>query len=245
MSPPHKALLLVGSPKPDASTSESLGGYLLEELEKRGVATETIRVTKAVRTEEATEGLLAAVASADLVVLSFPLYVDCLPAPAIRALELIAEGRAAAAGAARREASADASADAGGGGADAGAPAFVAICQSGFPEVDHNEVAIEICRNFACDAGFEWAGGLILAAGGMVGGQPLRKLQRRMRSAVKALDLTAEALAAGRPVPEEAVQLMAKPPIPKIGYRFMANWGWRSQFKKQGRGGSLKDQPFA
>ena len=121
----------------------------------------------------------------------------------------------------------------------------MAICQSGFPEVDHNEVAVEICRDFARDAGFEWAGGLILAAGGMVGGQPLRKLQGMMRSAVKSLDLTAEALAAGRPVPDEAVQLMAKPPIPKLGYRFMANWGWRSQFKQQGRGSSLKDQPFA
>jgi hypothetical protein len=239
MNAPQKALLLVGSPKPGDSTSESLGSYLLKELEKRGVATETLRVTKAVRTAEATEGLLAAVASADLIVFSFPLYVDCLPAPAIRALELIAEGRA---GTVAPSCAADARGDER---AAAGGPAFVTICQSGFPEVEHNEVAVEICRHFAEDAGFEWAGGLILAAGGMVGGQPLRKLQGMMRSAVKSLDLTAEALAAGRPVPDEAVQLMAKPPIPKVGYRFMANWGWRSMFRKQGKVGSLKDQPFA
>jgi hypothetical protein len=220
MKPPKKALLLVGSPKPDASSSESLGAYLLEELEKRGVATQTLHVTKAVRNDEAIAGLRAAAASADLIVLSFPLYVDSLPAPTIRALELLAEPQA-------------------------GPAAFMVICQSGFPEVDHNEVAVEICRNFAADAGFEWAGSLILAAGGMINGQPLRKLQGMMRSAVKALDLTAEALAAGRPVPDEAVQLMAKPPIPKFGYRFMANWGWRSQFKKRGRGGSLTDQPYA
>jgi NAD(P)H-dependent FMN reductase len=234
MKVPQNALLLVGSPKPGDSSSGSLGGYLLEELEKRGVETETLRVTKAVRTEEATKGLLAAVASADLVVFSFPLYIDSLPAPAIRALELIAEGRATAADAAGGEAP-----------AVGGAPAFVTICQSGFPEVDHNQVAVEICRNFARDAGFEWAGALVLAAGGMIGSQPLRQLQGRMRSAVKALDLAAEALAAGRPVPDEAVELMAKPPIPKPAYRFMANWGWRAQFRKQGRGGSLKDQPFA
>jgi hypothetical protein len=220
MSAPRKALLLVGSPKPGASTSESLGVYLLEELEKRGVETQTLHVTKAVRSDETREELRAAASAADLIVLSFPLYVDSLPAPAIRALEVLAEP-------------------------PVGPAAFVAICQSGFPEVEHNEVAVEICRNFAQDAGFEWAGGLILAAGGMIGGQPLRKLQGMMRSAVKALDLTAEALAAGRPVPDEAVRLMAKPPIPKFGYRFMANWGWRSQFKKQGKGGSLKDQPFA
>ena len=225
MKAPKSALLLVGSPKPDASTSESLGAYLLEELGKRGVTTKTLHVTKAVRNEEATEELRAAAASADLIVLSFPLYIDSLPAPTVRALEVLAEPPCPA--------------------GVAGPAAFVAICQSGFPEVEHNEVAIEICRNFAAAAGFEWAGSLILAAGGMVGGQPLRRLQGMMRSAVKALDLTAEALADGRPVPDEAARLMAKPPIPKLGYRFMANWGWRSEFKKRGRGGSLKDQPYA
>ena len=94
MKAPQKALLLVGSPKPGESTSESLGVYLFEALEKRGVETQTLHVTKAVRSDESREGLLAAVASSDLVVLSFPLYVDCLPGPAIRALELIAGARA-------------------------------------------------------------------------------------------------------------------------------------------------------
>ena len=220
MKAPKQALLLVGSPKPGESTSESLGAYLFEELEKRGVATQSLHVTKAVRNDESVGELRAAASSADLIVLSFPLYVDSLPAPTVRALELLAEQ-------------------------PVGVAAFVAMCQSGFPEVEHNEVAVEICRNFSADAGFEWAGGLILAAGGMISGQPLRKLQGRMRSAIKALDLTAEALAAGRPVPDAAVQLMAKPPIPKFGYRFMANRGWHSQFKKRGEAESLKAQPFA
>ena len=220
MKAPQKALLLIGSPKPGESSSESLGVYLLEELEKRGVATQTLHVTKAVRNEESVEELRAAATAADLIVLSFPLYVDSLPAPTVRALEVLAER-------------------------PVGPAAFAVICQSGFPEVEHNEVAVEICRNFAQDAGLEWAGGLILAAGGMINGQPLRKLRGMMRSAVKALDLTAEALAAGRPVPDEAVRLMAKPPIPKFGYRLGANWGWRSEFKKRGKGQSLKDQPYA
>ena len=96
MKAPHTALLLIGSPKPGDSSSESLGGYLLEELEKRGVSTQTLKVARAVRTEEATEELHAAVAAADLIVLSFPLYIDSLPAPAIRALELIAAAAGAA-----------------------------------------------------------------------------------------------------------------------------------------------------
>jgi hypothetical protein len=224
MSAPQTALLLIGSPKPGASSSESLGTYLCEELETRGVRTQTIKLVKALHSDEATEALRTAIAGSDLIVLSFPLYVDSLPAPLTLALEQISSWRAGAAG---------------------HWPAFVAICQSGFPEVEQSEIAIEICRNFATAAGFEWAGGLILAAGGMVSGQPLRKVKGMMRSAVAALDLTADALAAGRPVPEEAVALMAKPAIPKIGYRFMANWGWRSQLKKEAGGTPLDAQPYA
>ena len=164
--------------------------------------------------------------------LSFPLYVDSLPAPTILALERISTWS----GEAGKQA----------GEAPSGHhPAFVAICQSGFPEVEQNRIAIEICRRFAADAGFEWAGGLILAAGGMVSGQPLRKIKGMMRSAVAALDLTADALAAGRPVPEKAVGLMAKPAFPRVGYRLMANWGWRSQLKKEAGGQPLDAQPFA
>ena len=137
MKAPKQALLLVGSPKPGESTSESLGAYLLDELEKRGVKSQTLHVAKAVRSDESVAELRAAVAAADLVVFSFPLYVDSLPAPAIRVLELIAADHAAGVGA-----------------DGAGDRAFVTICQSGFPEVDHNEVAMEICRNFARAAGF-------------------------------------------------------------------------------------------
>ena len=228
MKAPQNVLLLIGSPKPGESSSGSLGAYLLEGLEKHGVKTQTLRVTKAVRSDEAIEELLAAVASADLIVLSFPLYVDSLPGPAIRALELIAARRAAEGGAADAEAG----------------PAFVAICQSGFPEAEHSAVAIEICRNFSSAAGLEWAGGLIMPEGGMLNGQPMSKMKGMMRSAAGALDLAAEALAAGLPVPDEAVERMAKPAFPRVAYRFSANWGWRSQAKKQAGGTPLDAQPY-
>jgi NAD(P)H-dependent FMN reductase len=230
MKPPQKALLLVGSPKPGESTSASLGAYLFEGLEKHGVQTQTLKVAKAVRSEEATEDLYAAVAEADLIVLSFPLYVDCLPGPAIRALELIAARRAA---------------EAAGDGDESAGPAFVAICQSGFAEAEHSAVAIETCRHFCRAAGFEWAGGLVMPEGGMLNGQPLIKMKGVMRATVGALDLAADALAAGTPVPEEAIRLMAKPAFPRIAYRFTANWGWLSMAKKQAGGTPLEAQPYA
>ena len=104
-----------------------------------------MKVVKAVRNEETREQLRTAVAGSDLVILSFPLYVDSLPAPLLRALELIAGWRAEAG---------DRALPAGGSTGD-GEPALVAICQSGFPEVEQSEIAIEICRDFAAAAGFQ------------------------------------------------------------------------------------------
>jgi hypothetical protein len=226
MKTPQTALLLVGSPKPGASSSASLGTYLLEQLEQLGLRTDTVNLTKALRSDEATEALHAAVAAADLVVLSFPLYIDSLPAPVTRALELIAARRAGLPA------------------APGDKPALVAICQCGFPEAEHNEVALEICRNFAPTAGFEWAGGLGMGGGGMAGRRPLREIRGMLRSAVRALDLTAAELAAGRPVPGEAVRLMAKPAIPGFAYRFVANRQWRGELRKQGATAPLDAQPF-
>ncbi|HTX69429.1 MAG TPA: NAD(P)H-dependent oxidoreductase [Thermoleophilia bacterium] len=238
MNAPQSALLLVGSPKASGSSSESLGTYLLEELEARGLRTRTLHVVKAVRDDAGVEDLLEAVAAADVVVLSFPLYVDCLPAPVIRALELIAQGRAGE--------RAPADAVAGQAGAEIGREQlFAAIAQCGFPEAEHNETALAICREFAEAAGFVWAGGLSMGAGGMVDGRPLREARGMLRSAVRALDLAAAGLAAGRPVTDEAVRLMAKPAFPAFAYRFIANWQWRRELKKQGATAPLDARPFA
>ena len=239
MRTPDSALLLVGSPKPGASSSASLGAYLQERLAAHGVATDTIVLAKALRTEEATAALLAAVGAADLVVLSFPLYVDSLPAPVTRALELIADSWAPGA----------APAPAAGAGAQVPhapeRPGLLAICQCGFPEAEHDLVALEICAHFARAAGFEWAGGLAMGGGGLIDGRPLGARGGLLRSVTRALDLSAAELAEGRPVPAEAVGLMSKPAFPAFAYRFVANRGWRAELKKRGAATPLDARPFA
>jgi len=238
MRRPDSALLLVGSPKPGTSSSASLGTYLQGRLAARGVATATVVLVEALRSEEATRALLVAVATADLIVLSFPLYVDSLPAPVIRAFELIADSRAAGA---QTPGTVDAQAP-----DEAGAqPGFLAICQCGFPEVEHNHVALEICANFARAAGFEWAGGLAMGAGGLIGGQPLGARGGLLRSVTRALDLSATELVDGRPVPAEAVRLMGKAAFPAFAYRFVANRGWRADLKKRGAATPLDARPYA
>jgi multimeric flavodoxin WrbA len=230
-SPIRNALLLVGSPRTKKSTSYSLGSYLLEQLKARDIETKTIHIHTSIRSTERMNTLLEAVNAADLVLLAFPLYVDSLPAPAIEALERIA---------ARRAANTPANQD------QTYSQLFAAIANCGFPEPRHNETALAICANFARQAGFIWAGSLALGAGeGMVHGTPLHEMDGRVIPLRKALDLTAEALAQGQAVPEEAQKLLAQPFIPAWLYRWMGVYGWRQQAKQYGMQGSLKRQPYA
>ena len=231
---PRSAVHLIGSPKPGSSTSSSLGEHLLGLLAERGLDTETVSLSKALRSPHATDALCASVDAADLVVLSFPLYVDSLPGVVTRALEIIAGHRTRVA--------ADGATTAGSSGAEV--PAFMAICQSGFPEQSQNAVALRICRHFAQAAGFEWAGGLPMGGGAMLGGRRLAELGGRVRHQARALELAAAALCDGREVPAEAVSALGKLPVPALVYRAGGNAGWRKQAKEAGVLSQLAARPF-
>lgn len=224
MNGQKRALLLVGSAKRPRSTSESLGQYLLQRLAGRGYETETLLIHRALKSDQGHGELLAAVERADLLVLAFPLYVDTLPALVTRALEVIAVHRR------------------GGQGSNGGR--LVAIANCGFPEADHNDTALAICRRFAAEAGFEWAGGLSLGGGQALNGQPLDEAGGMARPAVQALDLAADALAEGRPLPQEAAVAMGQPIIPRWAYLWMGGLGWRLQARKHGAAKALRARPF-
>ena len=225
MTSPKTALLLVGSAKPAGqSTSEALGSYLAQKLAERDIAFTTMHVARAMRTEERTAALLAAIDAADIVILAFPLYVDGLPYLVTQALEQIAAHRA--------------------GETDIRRPLFLAIANCGFPEAQHNATALAICRQFADEAGFAWAGGLALGEGGAINGQPLAKAGGMVHNVVAALDLASAALAEGEPVPAEAIALMARPFIPASAYMLMGDLGWLAQARRNRVLTRLAARPF-
>ena len=137
-----KTLLLNGSPKPGASTSESLLTYLGETLEQLGVSTQSVKLIKAVRSEERTAELLAAIDGSDLVVLSFPLYWDSLPGHVVRACELIARHRGASRAGARPTAPR--------------APPSRPSSRAASRRLSRTPWR-SVCRNFARTADLEWA----------------------------------------------------------------------------------------
>jgi hypothetical protein len=167
--------------------------------------------------------MLELVNASDLLILAFPLYVDCLPAAVILDLELIAQQRKGAESPKSQK--------------------LVAIVNNGFPEASQNNTALAICKRFATEANIDWAGGLSLGGGGAIGGNPLDKAGFIARNVRKALDLAAKDLLEGRPVSKEAVDLMAKPMVPKWLYLAIGNREWKKQAKAYGIQDKLYNQP--
>ena len=222
-TPIRRAVLLVGSPRTKKSTSASLGEYLFEQLKTRGIDTETIQIYTSINSPERMKIMYEAIDNADLVLLAFPLYVDSLPAPVIATLEKITAHRKDKRSHIR----------------------FAAISNCGFPGAEHNNTALAICSEFSREAGFAWLGSLALGAGeGIVHGTPLNELDGRAIPLKQALDLAAEALAYGQPIPQSARDLLAKPVIPNWMYTFMGKLGWEQQAKQYGMKKIIKRQPY-
>ena len=217
----NRVLLLVGSPKaPGKSVSEAVGAYVVEKMEARGWSSESISIRTTLQSDEGRAALLEAVKTADLIILSFPLYVDSLPAPVIRAMELIAEQDFEK----KRR--------------------LAAIANCGFAEAQHNKVAMSICQRFAHASGLEWAGGLALGMGGALSGQRLEEQGGMVGKIIKSLDLTVDAFVNNRSVPDESIRLMAKPLLPGWMYTTIGNFGWRREAKRYGVRKKLRDRPY-
>jgi hypothetical protein len=167
--------------------------------------------------------MLAAIERADVFVLVFPLYVSNLPTIVVRALEIISERR----------------------NGDGERKPFIAICQGGYPEARQSEAALAVCRQFAHQVGFEWAGGLAFGGGSVIGGQPLENMGVFTKYPRQALDMTAEAIARGQPVPDKAVETMAKMLLPTWLVPPILNAVMLLRVRQAGVLKSFRARPFA
>jgi hypothetical protein len=186
------------------------------------------RVSKVLGSTSEMQLLLDDARSTNLMVLSSPLYVDSVPSGVLRVFEEIAAIRAEDA---KRPGDQR--------------PRMIAIFNCGFPEAHQNNVALEICRLFAHEVGFRWSGGMAMGMGEMLGRRPLQQAGRKVRPVLEALDLAAEALAQGGDIPAEAVDLIARPIMPKWLYVLGGNWSWRREARRNGLSvDALSARPF-
>ena len=121
---------------------------------------------------------------------------------------------------------------------------FVVIINCGFPETQHNNTAIAICKIFAREVGLEWRGALVLGMGGAFGGKPLEERGGMVRNVIKGFDIAAQALSEGKKIPEEAIELVGKKFMPISLYTKMGNLGWKIQARKFGARKKINDQPY-
>lgn len=221
----NKALLLVGSPKGERSTSLSLGNYLVSKLEEFGMASEVEFIHRLVNREEAIQNLYSMINGADLIILSFPLYVDSLPAPVIKAMELIKAERD------KLE-------------SDKHNTNLIAICNSGFIESSQSAVALQICRNFANSCGFIWKGGVAMGGGGAIDGDPLQKKEGMLRNVLRGFDIAAQALKDDKEIPQEAIKLISKKLMPRVLYNLIGNLSWRLEARKFAKR-KIRSKPYS
>jgi multimeric flavodoxin WrbA len=231
------ALLLIGSPKNGASTSEVLGGYLLKCLEETGWLTKTLKLRPRVFRTEGLKELFSLVDQADLIVPAFPLYVDSLPALVTQALQVFYAGRTDL--------------------MESGTRRIFPIVNNGFPEAYQNAPALAICRNFAEKTGMIWAGSLALGAGeALVHGQPLTDKKRKGPPVPHVINVLKEAASIlnqkGR-VTQQTAKGLERSPIPMVPFFLwrrmfisFAAMGWKKQAAKHGiKSSQMNARPYA
>ena len=222
-----RALLLVGSPRGKRSTSSSVGNYLLNLLDQRGLETDTLWINRQLADDEKLSQMLDSVDHADIIILTAPLYDDCQPYIVTRTMEAIA---------ARQQNSQN--------------KRFIPIINCGFPEPEHiTAVAIAIYHKFATIVGFKWAGSLAIGGGEMLQGASGKKLDDlgKMAGKVKkSLERIADALVAENSYPDESMRVVSDffyiSFMKKVIIR-MNNYGWKSRAKKNG--GVVDARPYS
>ncbi|MGO9108495.1 MAG: flavodoxin family protein [Thermoguttaceae bacterium] len=212
-------IALVGSPRPH-STSGYFAQYLVDGFVGRGWQARSLTVCTAIRQPSQWPALEAAFVEADAIAIVAPLYVDSVPAELTAVLERLVKVRS-------------------------GRPGHLcAVVNCGFAEALQNDVALDIYRLFARDAGLHWAGGLAIGGGGMFGGKPLKKQGGKVRHITTAFDQAIAALDAGQDIPEFATTGIRQQTIPTWAYFAMANLSMLIGAAKNGKLFKIGARPY-
>jgi hypothetical protein len=223
--PKKQVTLLVGSPKKKNSSSATLGLYLCSQLDPDQFAYREIDLCSVLFEKETNPSYwLDDVLKSELIILSAPLYVDCLPSYVFQAFEMIYQERKQPGNKKDMQ--------------------FLAIINSGFPESSQSQIALDICHHFARASKMKWLGGLSLGAGFILAGKDIRKMDWFVRNIKRSLDLSAMAINKGETIPDEAIRLMGKPLMGEKLFRWLGNLGFKQMARHKGTIQQIYDRPY-
>lgn len=219
MNDPRKALVLIGSPKKGWSASKALAEFVADGLREKGMQVQVRNVLQSL--QEDRDGLFEDGLRVDLIVLSFPLHVDSLPAAVIEWMELMPS-------------------------TDLGMKrSFVAIGQCGNPDAAQLDIALDILRNFCRAKGMNWLGGFQMGMGLAYSNDEKLRAKGVTRHAVPGLIMAFDPISKGEDVPEEALDTFSKRPMPTFMYVTLANRMWKKEAKRHGARKRMMDRPFS
>lgn len=205
----NKILLLVGSPKTEHSTSNALGQYLLQKFITSECEFQTFYVYQALKDDEKTSQLINSFNDSDLIILTYPLYVDSLPANCIKLMELITKKRSEMKTFKIKK--------------------LLIASNCGFYEKEQIQNSVNVCRLFAKENNLDWQGAICVGGGAQIDGKKLEDLGGMSMGLRKAIDKIAASINNNIKPPKDFFDNIVFPPEPKFMYFMIAN----SSFKKK------------
>lgn len=209
-----KVLLLVGSPRKEHSTSNAIGQYLLKNFSNANYSVETIFIGDFSQDETRNLKIMSAFNESDVIILSYPLYVDSLPSPCIKILEYITSER--------KKISTNKN------------QIFMAAGNCGFYEKEQIANSLKVCSFFAEENKLSWHGGIAIGGGPQLQGKELTSLGGMTVKLRKALDLACNDIMYGNEIQIDEINKLLDPPEPRFLYFILANFGFKQQAKKNG-----------
>ncbi|MCL2315504.1 MAG: hypothetical protein FWC46_00245 [Actinomycetia bacterium] len=192
---------LSGTPRVKTSASAQIIRRLEATL---GEPVPTYQATRLIRARDPGPAL-AEIVGAEAVLVVFPLYVDALPAPLVRALTLLEQTPRAAT-----------------------VPRVYAVVNCGFIEAENTGLALDMVAHFCERIGWAWQYGVGIGAGEYLTTLPYDTVRGPAARVFATLDDLANAVRTGAP-PRENV--LVAPRIPRALYTLAAHQGWRRQAK--------------
>ena len=225
-----KTVIINGSPKPKESASKMLIEKIQEFLENKPTI---YHASGLVRQEDYSEEL-SNILNSDILLFVFPLYVDSLPAPLIKLLTIIEQERALI----EEKTSMG---EQKGIDINRKLPIIYAITNCGFFEAEHNQIALDIIKNFSSSVGMRWGYGIGIGGGGYIASNS--KHISKKGSASNVYNAFCELGGAMENNIEKKENVFLTPTMPRFLYKFSGNLSWYLMAIKNGSLTSLKAKP--